>query len=223
MRSFPLFLFVLFILSCNEEDDAMNVIFSGTVKYRDTGAHAEGVPLELLIIDKDIPFDRGNPLSRIVLTRNLQSGVNGAYAVAISKSDLPVNGAYGIRLNTASLMQVDPGAVFPCFAVGSTYGDVNAGRIKNTITVDHPTYFQVRFDKIDHTSTDRVELSICFTTYETSMEVPDTTINRRFPFSYFNKIDLHYTVIKETGEFLTNQIRDIGLVMNDTTKILVEY
>lgn len=201
----------------------MNVTFSGKVAFRENGALAADVPLELLIIDKDVPFDRSNPLNRIVLVLSNETDLNGNYLFTVSKSELPKNAAYVLKLTTNSLLQVNKMAVFPCMAGDVIYGDVNASQIINLVTVDHPTYFQVSFDKIDHTSTDKVELSICFIPYETSMEVPDTTITRRLPFSYFKKFDLYYTIIKETGEFQTNQIHDIVLVKNDTTKILVEY
>lgn len=93
----------------------------------------------------------------------------------------------------------------------------------NHILVDHPTFFQVRFDKIDHLATNRLEFSFCLDVYETTLENPDLHVTRKLPFHYFKKVNLHYTIISESGERTGNWLMDIPLNQNDTTKVLIEY
>lgn len=212
-----------FLHSCNDDVEDVYVTFTGVVKYLDGGSPVSGVQLRLLIIDQDLPFDRANPGSRIVLTKDTLSFTGGKYLFTLTRRELPENAFYFILVRTDSLIQIDDDMILPCLAIGTTAGTVNSSRIHNDIRVDHATYLQVKFKKTDLLSTDRVQYSWCMFNEETSLENPDITITHKLPFFYFKNVNIQYTIVKESGEHLTNWINDIPLMQSDTTKVLVNY
>lgn len=218
-----LFLVSLFLIGCDKEDDNLNVTFTGTVRYLSTNAIVPAVLLELIIIDSDIPFDRGNPGNNIVRRDSITTTGQGVYFHSIPVNELPKNASYFILLKTDSLLHIGKDVIFPCLAGGLIFDKVDRSKEINDLLVDHPTFFQVRFEKIDPFSSDRLEFSFCLDVQETTLENPDLTFTKKLPFHYFKKVNLHYTIISESGERNGNWLMDIPLNQNDTTKVLVEY
>lgn len=62
------FLLTFFLVGCDREDNSLTVTFTGTVRDISTNEIVPDVLLELIVIDDDIPFDRGNPGGKIVRT-----------------------------------------------------------------------------------------------------------------------------------------------------------
>lgn len=214
----------LFVLACNDDNDMTTVTFSGSVKYHATNLAVFNLPLELIIIDRDIPFDRSNPTRNQVLALTGQSNDNGRYTFALNRKDLPVNTIYVIRLAVDSLIQINRDEViFPCLAGYGLVRNLSASNEVNDIYVDYPTYFKITFDKADHLSTDRIQFLFCFESHQTSAEVPDITVTQKLPFYYFKKVNLNYQIVKEDGELINQWLMDVLLNKNDTTKLLVEY
>ncbi|MFN3841343.1 MAG: hypothetical protein ACK4RF_11625, partial [Cyclobacteriaceae bacterium] len=96
-----------FLHSCNDDVEDVYVTFTGVVKYLDGGSPVSGVQLRLLIIDQDLPFDRANPGSRIVLTKDTLSFTGGKYLFTLTRRELPENAFYFILVRTDSLIQID--------------------------------------------------------------------------------------------------------------------
>lgn len=218
-----LYLSSLFLSGCENEDIKSSVLFTGTVRYQSTNTGVPDVPLELILIDNDTPFDRGNPGKNIVRRDSIRTNERGVYFLSIPVKELPKNASYFILLKADNLFFLDKEVIFPCLAGGVIFDKLDRSKEINDIQVDHPTFVQVFFDKIDHLSTNRLEFSFCLDVYETTLENPDLRVTKKLPFIHFKKVNLYYTIISESGERTGNWLMDIPLNQNDTTKVLVEY
>jgi hypothetical protein len=211
-------------IACSDDNDMTRVTFTGSVKYHSTNLIVSNLPVKLIIIDRDAPFDRSNPTINQVLTLNGQSNDNGQYTFTLNRKDLPVNATYIIRLAIDSLIQINrEEGLFSCLAGYGLVRNLTVPREVNDIYVDYPTYFQITFHKVNHLSTDRIQFLFCFEHYQTSADVPDITVTQKLPFYYYKKINLNYQILKESGELINQWLMDVPLTKNDTTRLLVEY
>ncbi|MCK6616167.1 MAG: hypothetical protein L6Q51_00820 [Cyclobacteriaceae bacterium] len=112
------FLLTFFLVGCDREDNSLTVTFTGTVRHISTNEIVPDVLLELIVIDDDIPFDRGNPGGKIVRTDSITTNEQGVYIYSIPVNELPKNASYFIRLITDSLLHIDKNSPFPCMADG---------------------------------------------------------------------------------------------------------
>lgn len=142
MRIPLLFMAFLFLIACEKEEDWSTVTFTGSVRFLSTNSVAPGVPLELILIDNDIPFDRGNPGNNIVRKDSMTTTGQGVYSHSIPAGELPKNASYFIRLKAGNLLHIDTDAIFPCLADCLIFDKVDRSREINDILVDHPTFFR---------------------------------------------------------------------------------
>ncbi len=221
-----IFAFSVLLLSCSDNEDNLALI-TGEVEFISDNQLAKNVPLKLIIYDKDIPFDRSNPNNNIVHTVTLRSDNDGLYRYEINLTSLPKNLTYQIFTDTTTLISISK-AYLPefCSSIPPIIPEdrtLYPGRIYKKVFVDHTTFFQITFKKVDHASMDRIIYILCSVGRNTTAENPDTTFLDILPFSFHPKIAVNYNLIRESGEIEENLIQDITLTKNDTTKITVNY
>ena len=212
-----------FLISCDREE-GYKVRFTGTVKYVSNNSAASSIPIKLVIVNDDIPFDRENPFDNKVLTEFGQSTTDGVYFFELNSKNIPRNASYILDVDTDSLLQIDKNAIITCMNTGSIYKKLQLNKETIDIFIDQPTFLQLIFSKPDKLSTDRIRYSDCLWVNETSMENPDTTFLQIRPYFYFKGAkSLTYEILKNNGEVLQYWIDNIELRKGDTTKVFIEY
>jgi hypothetical protein len=219
-----LFGLTIIIGSCDNDEESI-VTITGTVKYLETNLELQALPIRLSIYDMDKPIDRQNPGSNRVFKENGVTNNDGVYIFSLNRSLIPPNAIYGLTIEVDSLLIANE--ITPCFLPASVRGSFSTNSvIIRDILIDYPTYLHITFDKLNHSTNDRVRFlqpHCSLTLFETTLDRPDTTILETLYFQYFKKVDVKYYILKENEEEIEFVISDVPLVKNDTTKLTIEY
>lgn len=224
MKIIKLNSFILLIgltFSCDNDEESQ-ITINGTARYVETNLEAKLIPIKLTIYNLGNPF-RANE-SNIVATEEVVTDNSGKYNFSINRSHLPKDASYILSIDTDSLVitgELSPG----CLPLGLAGGGFSTSSIiTRDLTIDFPTFLQLTFDKLDHSTTDRVRLtkSLCIL-LESTLEKPDTVLLEKLHYNSSKIIDIQYNIFDEFGATTQYTITDVHLLKKDTVKMTIEY
>ncbi len=225
LRALAALLFVAVLISnlssCDSDDD-MPVFVYGTVIYVEDFSPAIGVPVQMQLYEDHLKLNVDGTSNAKLFTAVTDE--DGRYIFTIDSKDIPNNPYFSVRTNTDTLLDVSPG-FSSCLTFLGFPAQLKVDGNQHDLYVDHPTFLQITFDKIDHESPEYIRYTIdCIINIETSAARPDTTILERKAFAAVENIHTrNYYILKADGEEIVQTLEDISWIKGDTAKVTVAY
>lgn len=221
IRLSSIILLIGLTISCDSEEDSQ-INITGTARYIETDLDAKHIPIKLTIYNLENPF-RANT-SDVVAIDEVITDNDGKYSFSIDRSILPKDASYILSISTDSLVitgELSPGCL-PSGIAGGGFSSNNI--ITRDLKIDFPTFLHITFDKLDHSTADRVRLTqLPCILLESTLEKPDTTILEKLHFHSAKIVDIQYYTFDAYGVTTEYTIADVQLLKKDTIKIKIEY
>jgi hypothetical protein len=223
MRISVLIPFLLFLVSCDSNDESPKkaFVFEGTVL--DDGVPVPNIKLKIRLWT----WPRGGYSASY--TAFVETNTNGLYHIDVPYDTTFDGRMYSIQVEKEGYIRSYCDK-FPCcdgYLCEKDYSYISNQNInQDIISISTASYIKLHLDKVTN-STDSIEVG-----YTTSLGIrsfssvdfynPDTTIYVSLPFRYVDNYKVRYALYKSDTEKYENEI-PVSLFEKDTTSITIEY
>ena len=208
-------------VSCDSEDEGYPVVFSGTVRYIEDNTVAAGIPVELEL--GEVLFANFEQPTETFYYTTLTDAA-GRYTFELNSKDIPSHAIFFIYAKTDSLLNFED-VDEECARLLIPAKKIVAFN-EQDIFVDHLSFLQISFVKVNHESTDHVRYRAGCNQphFETSATQPDLTVLDMEPYSIVkDKHTRTFMLVDESDTGWDHTVDGIQWKKGDTTKITVEY